>query len=736
RLTQVREEIQKGENFLIYPSGHLKGDGHEIIGGNSFIHSILESSPDIQVVLIRTSGLWGSTFSRALLGHSPDFWKILGDGIKTLFKNGIFFTPRRKVTVEIELAGKDFPYKGTRLELNQYLEKWYNSYLTDKGQRVESEPLKLIPYSAFSKKLPIVMKKEEPKREKKEIEIPQKIREEVYKELRKFSVTADIHDEMDLSRELGLDSLDIASIHAFLDEHYNVEPTNPAQLRRVNDLLELIVEGSIEKPKFDSSKLKPIEWPDEPSRQDVLPPEGATIQEAFLNICDRMGNSVACGDEIAKIMTYPKVKISVMVLARKFRTLQDRYVAVLLPSSVGCYIIILSILLAGKIPVVLNWTAGVRALNFARELLGLKTILSSRRFLERVESLDLGEMEEQITLMEDFKERLTLFDKISGFLLAKRSKKSLYRYFKLDRIKEDDPAVVLFTSGTESYPKAVPLSHNNILFSQRGALEAEKMKKSDIFYGVLPPFHSFGFTITGLLPILSGLRVFYAPDPTDSHGMARDCFLRQITFICCAPSFYRNLFRIATPRQLKSVRLFVSGAEKTPPELFEHAKRLGKKMIEGYGITECSPIVTINRTERVARGVGQPFEGVELCLIHPETQQKIPNDQQGEICIRGPNVFAGYLGKDAPDPFIEIDGKRWYRSGDLGSIDPDGYLILGGRLKRFVKIGGEMVSLIALEEELTRYGREHELIKKDEELPQLAIEAKEGERPSLILFTT
>lgn len=736
RIKQVKEEVQRGENFLIYPSGQLKTGGHEMIGGNSFIHRILETCPNVQVVLIRTSGLWGSLFSRAITGQAPDFWKVVGRGIKIVLKNGIFFTPRRKITVELELAGEDFPYKGSRLELNQYLEKWYNHYLNDKGERVENEPLQLVSFSAFSEKFPLVTKQEKQKKEKKALDIPEHIRVDVYQELKKLSTVADIDDDMDLSKDLGLDSLDIASVHAFLDQRYDVEPAIPGQLHTVCDLLELIVEGNLTKPKLDTSNLKHYEWPEESFRPNVRPPQGKTIPECFLDVCDRMGKAMACGDDLTKIMTYREVKLGVMVIARKLMKLPDKHIAVLLPSSVGCYIIILSILFAGKIPVVLNWTAGARSLNFARDLLGLKTILSSRRFLERVEALELGDLEDHITLMEDFRQTVSLFDKITGLLLSRKKRGKLIKRFKLDRIKEDDPAVVLFTSGTEAYPKAVPLSHKNILSNQRAGLEAEPMVKADILYGVLPPFHSFGFSVTGLLPLLSGLRVFYAPDPTDSHGMARDCALRKVTLLCCAPSFYRNLFRIATPRQLKTVRLIISGAEKAPPELFEHAKRFGKEMIEGYGITECSPAVTINRTSRASKGVGQPLEGVELCLIHPETHEKIPSEEQGEICIRGPSVFAGYLGKDAPDPFIEIDGKKWYRSGDLGTIDPDGFLILGGRLKRFVKIGGEMVSLIALEEELTRFGRAEGLIKKEEEKPQLAIGVKEGDKPTLILFTT
>ena len=157
-LNEVKEQIQKGENFLVYPSGQLKKKGHEIIGGNSFIQRILKAAPDVQVVLIRTSGLWGSLFSRAITGESPDFGKVFKQGVKILLKNGIFFCPRRKVTVEFELADAEFPYSGTRLELNQYLEKWYNCYLDSARIRLEDEPLSLVSFSLFSKELPVIQK--------------------------------------------------------------------------------------------------------------------------------------------------------------------------------------------------------------------------------------------------------------------------------------------------------------------------------------------------------------------------------------------------------------------------------------------------------------------------------------------------------------------------------------------------------------------------------------------------
>ncbi len=737
-LKKIGREIKKGRNFLIYPSGHLKREGHENIGGNSFIHHIMESCPETQIVLVRTDGLWGSSFSCALTGDSPDFWKMLSLGIKKLFKSGIFFMPRRKVTIEFAAAPKDFPYRESRLKLNQYLEDWYNRYETDEGKIVTSEPLRLISYSPFSKDLPLITKEKKKVKNKKGITVPAHIREDIYKELQKLSGMKEVKEEMDLSRDLGLDSLDLASVHTFLDQRYDVEAARPSDLKTVYDLLALAVGGSASQSKIDMKNLKGYEWPKETFRLKVKFPEGETIPECFLETADRMGKAMACGDDAAKILNYQELKLGVIVLARKFKEFEGDHIAVLLPSSVGCYVMILAILVAGKTPVLLNWTAGERSLSFAMNLLGLTKILSARRFLERVDVLELGPLEEKIVLMEDFRQTISIWEKLSGLFLVKRKKKALMKRFNLDQVKGDDPAVILFTSGTENYPKAVPLSHKNLMANQKAALECTKLHKDDILYGTLPPFHSFGFSVTGLLPILSGLRVFYAPDPTDTHGMARDCFYRKPTILCLAPSFYRNLFRIASPRHLKSVRLFVVGAEKAPPELFKHVKRLGgkKEMIEGYGITECSPIVTLNRQGRKAKGVGQPLPDVKLCVINPETNEKIPNDHQGEICIRGANVFKGYLGKDAPNPFIEIDGKQWYRSGDIGHLEPDGSLILEGRLKRFVKIGGEMVSLIALEGELAKYAKEKGLIKGTEEEPQLAIDIHEGVRPALILFTT
>jgi long-chain-fatty-acid--[acyl-carrier-protein] ligase len=284
-----------------------------------------------------------------------------------------------------------------------------------------------------------------------------------------------------------------------------------------------------------------------------------------------------------------------------------------------------------------------------------------------------------------------------------------------------------------------------LLANQRSALAISGLLETDSLHGVLPPFHSFGFSLTGLFPLLCGLKVFYAPDPTDGHSMASDIHKMGLTTICLAPSFIRTIFSSATLDQLQSLRFIVSGAEKPSPELPAFVKNNLPQAVwrEGYGITECSPIVSLQSKNKEPKGVGHLLAGVEVCTIDPGSLQKKPFKEEGELCIRGPSVFEGYLDGTA-SPFIEIDGKKWYRSGDLGHIDEEGNLYLTDRLKRTVKIGGEMISLGAVEQELLHAAKEkmwYTSCQIDSPVdfgagPCFAVVAILSEKPELVLFTT
>ncbi len=734
QLQTLASALKKGDNFLIYPSGRLKLSGTEMIGGASLVHDLLQECPETNVVLIRTTGLWGSQFSRAITGASPDFGLTLWNCFKILIKNGIFFTPRRPVRLEFVLAPQDFPYEENRLNLNKYLEEWYNRY----PDPVES--LQLVPYFFWSQKLPKAAVLETPSSSQiqKLKKVPLHVEQEIIGELSRLTKrpVEQIRRNMHLSHDLGLDSLDVAQLYVYLSERFAAHKLLPGDLQTVEDVCQAAVGLEWERGPEDKAAPTSFTWQSEPNRPPPMQAQGKTLQEAFLFSCDRMKGHSACVDALSGCLSYTKLKMAALILAEQMRALPGKQIGVMLPASTGTYLVILGVLLAGKVPVMINWTSGVKALDYAMSLAELSVVVSSDRFLDRLETGSLGQIEEKFVLMEQIRQKITLTDKLRGLMRSLCSAASLRKTLKLDAISPDDPAVILFTSGTESLPKGVPLSHHNLLSNQRAALACVEFHSDDILYGVLPPFHSFGFSVTGLLPILAGMKSCYAPNPTDSRGLAHDIALWKPTLFCCAPSFFRSLFHIATPQQLQSLRYVVAGAEKTPEEIFAYVKEhLPQALcLEGYGITECGPIVTLTRPLEARVGVGRPLPGTELTIIDPEGHL-LPQGEEGEVCIRGPNVFAKYLGNPRT-PFVVINQEKWYASSDRGKLDAEGNLILSGRLKRFIKIGGEMVSLGGIEDELLKQAHIKGWIPKDPEGPPLAVSVREGqgEKPSIILY--
>jgi long-chain-fatty-acid--[acyl-carrier-protein] ligase len=228
--------------------------------------------------------------------------------------------------------------------------------------------------------------------------------------------------------------------------------------------------------------------------------------------------------------------------------------------------------------------------------------------------------------------------------------------------------------------------------------------------------------------------VAYFPDPTDGKGIARAIEQWKATLVCGAPSFLKGIFKNYEEHQLDSLHFCVTGAEKAPDELFNLVRNLGHcQLVEGYGITECSPVITINMSGNPNKGVGIPLKGIELLVVSLETHRPLPVGEQGLILVRGPSVFKGYLNKGLSSPFLEVEGKQWYSTGDLGHLESDGSLIISGRLKRFIKIGGEMVSLAAIEDALFKTANRDASVNDG---PSLAVCAKEepGERPKIFVF--
>lgn len=731
---KVRDALKSGDNIVIFPSGKFKSQGKEIVGGASGAHDLIEQSPEINVVLVRLTGLWGSSFSKALTGASPDPFDALMHGIKILLKNGIFFTPRRKISVEFEIPG-DLPRKGSRIEFNTYLENWYNRYPDEEGKIHESEPLKLVSYSFWRKVFPEVTRAKKDRLITKSKAISSQTRNKVYAAIQKIleSPSLKISSEMTLGKDLGMDSLNIAELIAFLSQQYDVENVHPEDLETVQNVLE-IAEGA-RRSEIPNSSLKSA-WPQESRRPEGEAPVGRTFPEVFLNTAKRMNSFSAVGDDVVGVWNYKKLKKGALVLAQYFRTMPEDHIAIMLPASNAAYLLVLAIQFAGKIPVMLNWTLGPRYLEQMMALTSAKKVITSMRFLDKLSHVDFGSLIDSIETLEDIRFKLTLKMKLRGVYLTLLSTRAVLTKLKLGKIDENEPAVILFTSGTEASPKGVPLSHKNLLANIRSGLRSIDIGSTDVVFSFLPPFHSFGFTVSGFLPIFCGIRLAFSPDPTDSFALAAGAEKWKATHICSAPSFLKGLLAAAKPEQLQSLRYFIVGAEKAPKELFDQIKHTtpNASLIEGYGITECSPGIAINRSKLPKVGVGPALPDVDICTIHLENQELLADGQEGEICIHGESVFNGYLGGQK-SPFITIEGKRWYRTGDIGFLDENKNLTLSGRLKRFTKIGGEMISLGAIEEALAKELISRKLISSD--LPSIALCADETEsgKPKLILYT-
>jgi acyl-CoA synthetase (AMP-forming)/AMP-acid ligase II/1-acyl-sn-glycerol-3-phosphate acyltransferase/acyl carrier protein len=745
-IETVIQDLRNGQNFLIYPAGRTKQSGFEAIGGSSAVQKIVNEAPEANIVLVRVKGLWGSSFSRAYTGKAPPMFQTIWLGMKHVFKNLLLFTPRRHVIIELEPAPVDFPYKGTRLEINKYLEAFYNKPdgLTQQTGNYPGDSLIKVSYSTWSDVFYDIPPEDKSKDSQIKLEsISEDVKQKVIKRLSEIAEIdpALIKPEMNLSVDIGMDSLDVSEVAIFLQESFEVRGVPNTELTSVGKVMAIAAKQIVFKEEIEEDTTSTSKWK-EPlgprNRIDIAP--GKIVPEVFLNNCDRMGSAIAFVDERSGILTYRQLKLRVLLLAEYIQSLEGEYLGILLPSSVGATLLILATQLAGKVPLLINWTVGPRHLESVTRLSNVKHVLTSWAFLDRLENVDLKGIEEMLLMLEEQRHHFTLAKKLKAFFWSKRSTASILKRFNLAQQSEDSKAVLLFTSGTESMPKGVPLSHKNLLSNQRAAMEGLVIYSDDIFLSMLPPFHAFGFTITTLIPPLSGLKSVYSPDPTDGKRLARAIEKWGATIICGTPSFIKGVMKAAKPEQLKTVRICFTGAEKAPPELFDLMTRFfGTKefFLEGYGITECSPILTFNREGKEHIGVGLPAQGVELCIVHPENYEIQPGGKQGLILARGPNIFNGYLNPGLTSPFVELQGVSWYKTGDLGYLDQEGNLTISGRLKRFIKIGAEMVSLAALEDALLQTG-----LNKGwpitHEGPALAICAKEfpTEKAKIYLFTT
>lgn len=399
---------------------------------------------------------------------------------------------------------------------------------------------------------------------------------------------------------------------------------------------------------------------------------------------------------------YDKILAAALAFSRLIREETDQLrVAIVLPPGKAGLIANLAVIFAGKIPVNFNFTAGPDAVRSAIRQSGVDRFITADPFVRRVPTFPWPPNRDLIFIeraMPSLKKKIILWAVISKILPAKL----INKFLKLDARCGNDEAVLLFTSGSSGEPKGVTLSHRNVLANVSQFGSRLDLPAHSSMLGCLPLFHSFGSTVTLWFPVIQGVNLVTYPSPLETKRLAELIAIHQVDVLLSTPTFMRGFMKRVDSAQLASLKLVVTGAEKLPQSLSEaFNEKFGVSPQEGYGLTETSPATNVNLPDPADREqavtipssrigtVGQLLPGIAIRMTDPTTDDHLTINQQGMIWLKGANIFQGYLGNPEKSAEVLVDG--WFKTGDVGRVDDEGFLHIEGRISRFSKIGGEMV---------------------------------------------
>jgi acyl-[acyl-carrier-protein]-phospholipid O-acyltransferase / long-chain-fatty-acid--[acyl-carrier-protein] ligase len=428
-----------------------------------------------------------------------------------------------------------------------------------------------------------------------------------------------------------------------------------------------------------------------------------TLFAALLAAARRHGRAKSILEDVERQpLTYDRLVLASLVLGARLRAYarQGQSVGVMLPNVNGMVVTLLGLNAYGRVAALLNFTAGVKNLRSAARIGRICTLLTSRRFVETaklddviaaLEGFDTGTGRPlRVVYLEDVRRGIGTADKLGGI-----ARSALSRFDRRwQRARADDPAVILFTSGTEGEPKGVVLSNANLVASARqiGAHATGALGPDDIVMNPLPMFHSFGLTAATLMPLLQGMKVVLYPSPLHYKQVPQLVRDTGATVLFSTDTFLQGYARAASPADLVSLRWVIAGAERAKETTRQTWAAIGAGILEGYGATECSPVISCNLPDALKPGsVGCLLPGIQARLDPVEGIH-----EGGRLAVRGPNVMLGYRLAADPDRLVP-PANGWHDTGDIVDIDADGFITIKGRAKRFAKLGGEMVSLAAVE---------------------------------------
>jgi acyl-[acyl-carrier-protein]-phospholipid O-acyltransferase/long-chain-fatty-acid--[acyl-carrier-protein] ligase len=451
----------------------------------------------------------------------------------------------------------------------------------------------------------------------------------------------------------------------------------------------------------------------------------APIHQAWIERVKRQGKKLCLVDAVGDTaLNGYKALTGAIAFSRLIgKRSPEQNIGLLLPTSSAGIIANMAVLLQGKTLVNLNYTANLAALKGAVEQAEIRSIYTSRRFLRKLEQrgIDLQPLLEQVKVyyLEELKDEISSLNKLITLLAVRFLPVWIIRRLFSRRVDAETTAAILFSSGSEGTPKGVMLSHRNIMANIRQVSDVLDTRLEDRVVASLPLFHAFGLTVTGLMPLIEGLPAITHPDPTDVLNIAKAVARHKATVMCATSTFLRlfNRNRKVHAVMLESLRVVVAGAEKLKPEIRDaFSLKFNKPIYEGYGATETTPVASVNIPDRLHPNkvradvgnkpgtVGQPLPGGSFRVVDPDSLEPLHAGEDGLILFGGAQVMLGYLKNPTKteEVIVELDGIRWYKTGDKGHLDEDGFLTIVDRYSRFAKVAGEMVSLGAVESAITR----------------------------------
>jgi acyl carrier protein len=729
--TSAINELKVNKSILLYPGGQLTGQGYERIYNKQSAYQIAKKLPqNSHIIGVRISGLWGSVWSRAWIGRSPDFIPTYLKSIWYVIANLFFFLPKRTVTIEFEdltQKAKEAAENLDRKEFNTFLEAFYNIYGEEKPlflkhyfyspklkrhlpEKIQGSDIEYQKDRKFNKVIPV--------------DIFKTVSEALAKELKIES--SEIKKETSLIMDLNLDSLGLVAVVTEIEKKYpDIKTPDINDIKTVYDLCLMAMNLSLE----DSPELKPstLHITNEEDYA-VMPNPNLNILELFIKEFNKNPHEYFAWDNTSGTSTRGGFFLKTAVVSNLIRKkVKGKHVGIMLPALQSTTLLIAASYMAGKIPVMLNWTVGQKVLTYCADISQLDVIITAGPFYEKIKDQIPDSVASRLMFLEKEVQKLSLSNKIGGLIKSKFPKLFI-------NTKIDETAVILFTSGSEANPKAVPLTHKNCVTDLWGALNIIDIKHNSIFLSFLPPFHSFGFVVLSVLPMITSFKVAYTPNPTNIKEVVNVLRHTRATNVMVTPTFLKMMMANANKYDFRTVELVISGAESLPlatKTKFEEMTAGRALIIEGYGITECSPIVSLNPLDsQKLNSVGKFIKGIDGKIVNLDDYSPTITNEEGMIIVSGDSVFNGYLDENIESPFINIEEKKYYKTGDLGYLDEDGFIYITGRLKRFIKIGGEMISMPMIEKILLEfYGNDEKVV--------LAVEGTDKNNEALIaLFST